>query len=75
MDEDPLQRQIHFLTFVESLEMTFSQYKETCELILDDSKIGGDYIIEDYAKKAIRKLLHEKIYVHSRILITEVKIK
>ena len=26
MDEDPLQRRIYFLTFVESLEMIFSQY-------------------------------------------------
>ena len=30
LDEDPLQRWIYFLTFVESLEMIFSQYKETC---------------------------------------------
>ena len=27
IDEDPLQRQIYFLTFVESLEMIFSKYK------------------------------------------------
>ena len=51
MDEDPLQRQIYFLTFVESLEMIFSQYKETCEVLLNYSKIGGDDIIEDYAKR------------------------
>ena len=31
MDEDPLQRRIYFLTFVESLEMIFSKYTETCE--------------------------------------------
>ena len=42
MDEDPLQRRIDFLTFLESLEMIFSQYKETCELLLDYPKIGGD---------------------------------
>ena len=30
MDEDPLQRQIYFLKFVEPLEMIFSHYKETC---------------------------------------------
>ena len=35
MDEDTLQRRIYFLTFVESLEMIFSQYKETCEVLLD----------------------------------------
>ena len=49
MDEDPLQRRIYFLTFVESLEMVFLQYTETCEVILDDPKIGGDDI-EDYSK-------------------------
>ena len=38
MDEDPLQRRIYFLTFVESLEMIFSQYTETCEVILDYPK-------------------------------------
>ena len=49
MDEDLLQRQIYFLIFVESLDLIFSQYTETCELILDYPKIGGDDI-EDYAK-------------------------
>ena len=68
MDEDPLQRRIYFLIFVESLEMIFSQYTETCEVILDYQKIVGDDI-EDYAKKAIRNILHENIDVHSRRLI------
>ena len=49
MDEDPLQRRIYFLTFVESLEMIFLQYTETCEVIIDYPKIGGDDI-EDYKK-------------------------
>ena len=71
MDEDPLQRQIYFLTFVEFLEMIFSEYTETCEVLLDYPKIGGDDIIEDYAKRAIRNLLHENIDVHSRKLIAE----
>ena len=71
MDEDPLQRRIYFLTFFESLEMIFSQYRETCEVLLDYPKIGGDDIIEDFAKKAIRNLLHANIDVHSIILITE----
>ena len=69
MDEDPLQRRIYFLTFIESLEMIFSQYTETFEVLLDYPKIGGDDIIEDYAKKDIRDLLHAKIDVHRRILI------
>ena len=51
--------------------MIFSQYTEICEVLLDYSKIGGDDNIEDYAKKATRKLLHAKIDVHSRILIAE----
>ena len=71
MDEDPLQRRIYFLTFVESLEMIFSQYTETCQVFLDHPKIGGDDVIEDYAKKAIMNLLHANIDVHSRILIAE----
>ena len=44
LDEDPFQLRIYFLIFVESLEMIFSQYKETCEVLLDDPKIGGDNI-------------------------------
>ena len=69
MYEDPLQHRIYFLTFIDSLDMIFSQYRETCEVILDDPKIGGDDVIEDYAKKAMRNLLHRNIDVHSRILI------
>ena len=71
MDEDPLQRRIYFLAFVESLEIIYSQYTETCEVLLDYPKIGRDDIIEDFAKKAIRNLLHANIDVHSRRLISE----
>ena len=71
MDEDPLQRRIYFLTFVESLEITFSQYKETCEVLLDYPKIGEDYVIENYAEKAIRNTLHANIDVHRRRFIAE----
>ena len=71
MDEDPLQRQICFLAFIDSLDMIFSQYRETFEVLLDYPKIGGGGVIEDYAKKAIMKLLHENIDVHSRRLISE----
>ena len=70
MDEDLLQRRIYFLTFIDSLDMIFSQYRETCQIILDYPKIGGDDVIDDYAKKAIRKLLHANIYLHSRRLIS-----
>ena len=71
MDEDTLQRWIYFLLFVESLDMIFSEYTETCEVLLVYPKIGGDDIIEDYAKEAIRNLFHENIDVHSRRLISE----
>ena len=70
MDEDPLQRRIKFLTFVELLQMILSQYTETCGVIIDYPKIGGDDI-EDDAKKDIRNLLHANIDVHSRRLIAE----
>ena len=71
MDEDPLQHRIYFLAFIDSLDMLFSQYRETCEVLLDYPKIGGDGVIEDYAKNDIRNLLHANIDVHSRRLITE----
>ena len=71
MDEDPLQRRIYFLVFVELLDVIFSQYTETCEVLLDYLKIRGGDVIENYAKKAIRNLLHANIDVHSRILISE----
>ena len=71
MDEDPLQRRIYFLKFIDSLDMIFSQYRETCEVLLDYPKIGGDDVIGDYAKKAIRNLLHANSDVNSRILIAE----
>ena len=51
--------------------MIFSQYREACEVLLDDPKIGGDDVAEDYAKKAIRNLLCANIGVHTRRLIAE----
>ena len=51
--------------------MIFSQYTETCEVLLGYPKIGGDDVIEDYAKKAIRNLLHANIDVNRRRLIAE----
>ena len=71
MDEDPLQRRIYFLTFKDLLDMIFSQYRETCEVILDYPKIGGDDVIEYFAKIDIRNLLNTIIDVHIRILISE----
>ena len=71
MDEDLLHRWIYFITFIDLLDMIFSLYRETCEVILDYPKIGGGDVIEDYSKRDIRKLLHANIDVHSRRLIAE----
>ena len=39
LDEDPLQRQIYSFTFIDSLNMVFSQYRETYEVIRDYPKL------------------------------------
>ena len=70
MDEEPLQRRLYFLTFIDSIDMIFYQYRETCEVLLDYPKIGGEHFKYD-AKQAIRNLLHANSDVHSRILIAE----
>ena len=70
MDEDSLQSRIYFLTFIDSLDMIFSQYRETCLVLLDYPKIGKYDVIEDCEKKDIRNLLHTSIDVHIRILIS-----
>ena len=70
MDEDPLQCRVYFLTFIDSLDMIFSQYRETCEVLLGYPKMGG-YNVKDYEKQAIRNLLHANSDVHSRRLIAE----
>ena len=41
LDEDPLHHRIYFLTFIDSLDMIFSQYRETCEVLLDYPKMRG----------------------------------
>ena len=71
MEVDPLQRRIYSLTFIDLLDMIFSHYIETCEVLLECPKIGGVFVIEDYEKKSIRNLLHENIDVHSRRFIAE----
>ena len=51
--------------------MIFSQYRETCEILLDYTKIGGGDVIEYYTKRSIRKKFRANIDVHSRRLIAE----
>ena len=70
MYADPLQRRIYFLTLVESQEKIFSQYTETCEVLLYYPRTEEDDT-EGFAKKAIRNILHENIDVHSRRLIAD----
>ena len=50
--------------------MIFHQYRETCEVLLDYPKTGGDDV-KDYVKQAIRNLLHANSDVNSRRLIAE----
>ena len=50
--------------------MVFSQYKETCEVLLHYPTIGGEYI-KYYVEKAIMNLIHANIDVHIRRLIAE----
>ena len=71
MNEDPLQHQIYFLTFIDSLDMIFSQYRETCQVLLDYPKIGGNDVIAYYVKRVITNLFHANIDVHNRRLIAE----
>ena len=70
IDEVRLQHLIYFLTFVESLEMKFSHYTKTCEVLLDDPKIGGENM-KYFVRKAIRNVLHANIDVHSRRLVAD----
>ena len=52
MDKDPLQLRIYFLIFLESLEMIFSHYTETCEVPLDYTRRGGEDI-KDFSKRPL----------------------
>ena len=53
--------------------MIFYQYKETCEVLIDDPKIGGENI-ESFVKNSIRIIFHFNIDVHSRRLIAELPV-
>ena len=70
LDEDPLQHRFYFLTFIDSLNMVFSQYRETYEVLRDYPKLEGGNI-KEYEKIAIINLLHANRCVHSRRLIAE----
>ena len=55
MGEDLLQHRIYFLAFIDSLDMIFSQYRENCQVLFDYPKMGGDDVLEYYAKKGYKK--------------------
>ena len=42
LDEDPLRRRIYFLTFIDSRDMVFSQYRGTYEVLRDYPKLEGE---------------------------------
>ena len=71
LGEDILQCRIYFLTFMESLEMIFSQYKEICEVLLYCPTILGKDI-KYYVSKAIKNILHANIDVQSRRLVAKI---
>ena len=70
LDEDPLQRQVYFLPFTNSLKMVLSQFSENYMLLMNYTFIREEDF-PDYAKKATCNLLHTYIDAHSKILIYE----
>ena len=60
MDEDPLQRRIYFLTFIDLLDMIFTVQRKLW-ISSRLSKIGGGDVIEYYAKKAIMNLFMQTL--------------
>ena len=68
--EDPLHRRIYFLTFIESFQIIFSQYKETYMVLVDYPDTGGEDI-KYRVKKTMRNLIHKNVGVHSKNLIYE----
>ena len=71
MDEDPLQRRIYFLTFIDSLDMIFLNKEEllkSFQIIQIVFLVGR---VKYYAKQAIRNLLYANSAVHSRRFIAE----
>ena len=60
---------LHF-PLLTHLTWVFPQYRETYEVLRDDPKTEG-VNVKDYAKMAIRNLLHANSCVHSRRFIAE----
>ena len=61
MDEDPLQRRIYFLTFIDSLDMVYSQYIETCEVIIDYPKKEGTVLLRIMKKRLSENFLMQTL--------------
>ena len=47
LDENPLQRRIYFLTFIDSSNMIFPQYRENYEVLRDYPKTEGENVKDD----------------------------
>ena len=70
LDEDPLQSQVYFLSFMNSLKLFLSQFKENFLLSMDyPSTRRKD--MSDYSKKATCKPFNSYIDEHIQILIDE----
>ena len=50
--------------------MIFSHYTDTCEVLLDYPRIGGEDI-KDFVKNSIRNNLHADMDIHIRRLISK----
>ena len=55
---------------MESLELVFPQYKETCKILIDCPTIGWEDI-KYHVKKEISNILHANIDAHGRRLIAK----
>ena len=51
LDEDPLQRRVYFPSFVNSLKIVLSKFKETYRVLMDYPSIRGEDL-PDHCKKA-----------------------
>ena len=51
MEEDPLQRRVYLLNFMNTIKIVLSKFKQTFMLIMEYSSIKGEAMI-DYSKQA-----------------------
>ena len=61
--KDPLQHQVYFLSFINSLKCVLYKFNETCILLMDYPSIRRGYLPDD------AKILHVILYIHTWIRI------